>query len=137
MRLQILELAKDDLIEGYYFYERTEPGLGDFYLTNLYSDIESLMVFGGIHRKTYRGFHRAISKRFPFAIYYTVENEIVRIRSVVDCRRRPWWIRGHLKNASTASRSPAVSSRSRCNPTILRGRDREFPGVPSEKCGPR
>ena len=62
MRLQILDLAKDDLIEGYHFYERTEHGLGDYFLTNLYSDIESLMVFGGIHRKVHRGFHRAISK---------------------------------------------------------------------------
>ncbi len=99
MKLQILDLAMDDLIKDYDFYERSERGLGDYFLTNLYSDIESLMVFGGIHRKAYHEFHRAISKRFPFAIYYTVENEIIQIRSVVDCRRRPSWIREHLKDA--------------------------------------
>ena len=99
MRLQILDLAANDLIEGFHFYDDKEQGLGDYFLTSLYSDIESLKVFGGIHRKVYRGLHRALSKRFPFAIYYTVEDQIVRVRAVVDCRRRPSWIRRHLKDA--------------------------------------
>lgn len=99
MKLQILDLALDDLIEGFHFYEKREKGLGDYYLTNLFADIESLHKYGGIHRQTYRGFHSALSKRFPFAIYYTVEDETVRIRSIVDCRKRPSWIRRHLKDA--------------------------------------
>jgi len=99
MRLEILDLAMRDLVEGFHFYENKEGGLGDYFLTNLYSDIESLKVFGGIHRKAYREFHRALSKRFPFAIYYTVDKETVQIRAVVDCRRKPSWIRRHLKGA--------------------------------------
>jgi hypothetical protein len=67
MRLQILDLAKGDLLDGFDFYERKEKGLGQYFLVSLYSDIESLKVFGGIHRKAHRGFHRALSKRFPFA----------------------------------------------------------------------
>ncbi len=69
MRLQILDLAREDLVEGFHFYEDKEKGLGDYFLVNLYSDIESLKVFGGIHRKLHLGFHRALAKRFPFAIY--------------------------------------------------------------------
>jgi len=99
MRLEILDLAQRDLIEGFHFYEDKEKGLGAYFLVNLYSDIESLKIFGGTHRKAYRGFHRALSKRFPFAIYYTVETDIVRIRAVVDCRRRPSWVRRHVKGA--------------------------------------
>lgn len=99
MRLQILDRAKSDLIEGYHFYEAREPGLGEYFLVNLYADIESLKVFGGIHPKAYKEFHRALSNRFPFAIYYTVDDDTVRIRSIVDCRRRPSWIRRHLGSA--------------------------------------
>lgn len=99
MKLEILDLAKNDLIDGYHFYEEKEEGLGDYFLTNLFSDIESLKVFAGIHRKAYRDYHRALSKRFPFAIYYTLVGDTVRIRSIVDCRRRPSWIRKHLDNA--------------------------------------
>lgn len=99
MKIEILDLAKDDLISWFHFYEEKEAGLGDYFLSNLFSDIESLKVFGGIHRKSYKGFFRALSKRFPVAIFYTVENDTVRIRSVVDCRTRTSWIRRHLKKA--------------------------------------
>jgi hypothetical protein len=74
MRLQILDSARDDLIEGFYFYEKQEPGLGAYFLTSLYSDMEALKILFGIHPKAYRGFHRALSNRFPFAIYYTYDH---------------------------------------------------------------
>ena len=69
MKIQILDLAKKDLIEGFRFYEDFESGVGDYFLTSLYADIDSLTIFGGLHAKPYRHFHRALSKRFPFAIY--------------------------------------------------------------------
>ena len=87
------------MIEGYHFYELQEAGLGTYFLDTLYSDIDSLRIFGGIHRKAHKNLHRALSKRFPFAIYYTLELETVRVRSIVDCRRNPSWIRQHLRNA--------------------------------------
>jgi len=99
MKLEILDLAKNDLIEGYHFYQAREPGLGSYFLDTLYSDIDSLRIFGGIHRKAYKDLHRSLSKRFPFAIYYTVDEETIRVRSVVDCRRNPSWIRKHLGGA--------------------------------------
>jgi hypothetical protein len=99
VRVQILDLAKDDLIRGHRFYERREAGLGNYFLDSLYSDIDSLRLFGGIHRKAYKGFHRALSKRFPFAIYYKVEGNIVRVRAVVDCRNDPQSVRHHLTKA--------------------------------------
>lgn len=38
MKIQILDLAKADLIEGYHFYENREAGLGGYFLANLYTD---------------------------------------------------------------------------------------------------
>jgi hypothetical protein len=99
MRIEILDLAKADLLEGFHFYEVKEQGLGDYFLTNIFSDIERLKISGGIHRQSYRGFYRALSKRFPVAIYYTAVNDTIWIRLIVDCRRHPSWIRTHLKKA--------------------------------------
>ena len=98
MKLRILDAARDDLVEGFNFYERRQQGIGDYFLTCLYSDIESLKVFGGIHRTVYKNLHRSLSKRFPFAIYYTVEGGTVIVRAVLDCRRNPSWIRSRLNN---------------------------------------
>ncbi|MEI8294130.1 MAG: hypothetical protein WCG66_09100 [bacterium] len=49
MRLQNLDSARDDLIKGFYFYEKQEPGLGDYFLASLYSDMEALKLPFGIH----------------------------------------------------------------------------------------
>jgi len=99
MRIELLDLAKADLLDGFRFYEKKEPGIGDYFLTNIFSDIERLKISAGVHRRFHRGFHRALSNRFPVAIYYTVEDGVIRIRSIVDCRRRPSWIQSHLKSA--------------------------------------
>lgn len=53
MRIEILEEAERDLIEGFHFYENQEAGLGLYFHTNLYADIESLKSSSGIHSKPY------------------------------------------------------------------------------------
>lgn len=96
MIIKILDLAELDLIEGFQFYEAQESGLGSYFLTNLYADIESLKLYAGIHEKAFKTYHRLLSHRFPFAIYYSFENNLVSIHAVVDCRRDPAWIRERL-----------------------------------------
>ena len=98
MRIQILDQAEQDLIEGFHFYEEQQPGLGSYFLANLYADIESLQIHGGTHSRQYKAYHRLLSKRFPFAVFYTVGNKTAFIYAVVDCRRDPAWIRSKLKS---------------------------------------
>lgn len=71
MKIEILDEAQEDLIQGFRFYEGQEPGLGAYFLDCLFSDIDSLLVYAGIHAVTY-DYHRCLSKRFPFVIYYSV-----------------------------------------------------------------
>lgn len=96
MKIKILDSAKDDLVEGYYFYENQSEGLGTYFLDSIYSDIDSLKIYAGIHRKQYKSFYRLLSKRFPFAIYYRMKNQLVLVDAVLDCRRDPAWIRKKL-----------------------------------------
>lgn len=97
MKVRIEVPARNDLVEGYVFYEASGVGLGEYFLACLYSDIESLRIFGGIHRKEYNSLHRALSRKFPFAIYYALEMGEVVIKAVLDCRKDPSWIRKRLK----------------------------------------
>lgn len=96
MRIDILDEAQEDLTEGFHFYEDREIGLGSYFLDCLFSDIDSLLIYAGIHQVVY-GYHRCLSKRFPFAIYDCVEEELIRVHAVLDCRRNPSWIRKRLK----------------------------------------
>lgn len=96
MKIKILDLAQLDLTEGFHFYEAQEPGLGSYFLTNIYADIESLKIWAGIHKIPYKTYHRLLSHRFPFAVFYRFEKDLVSIHAVVDCRRDPAWIRKRL-----------------------------------------
>lgn len=95
MKIRILREAEVDLIEGFNFYALQQAGLGEYFLDSLYSDIDSLIISAGVHPVIFYH-HRLLSKRFPFAVYYTLNNGLVSIHAVLDCRRKPAWIRERL-----------------------------------------
>jgi hypothetical protein len=94
----IIEISSDaliDLEEGFDFYQRQSQGLGAYFISCLTSDIEALNYFGGIHQVV-NGYHRALSKRFPFSIYYDIKSETLTVAAVLDARQDPLWIRQRL-----------------------------------------
>lgn len=99
MRIRILTAAFNDLAAGRRFYERQGHGLGSYFLDSLFSDIDSLSLYAGIHRQVL-GFHRLLSKRFPYAIYYQYrpDDEVIVFR-VLDSRRDPVRIKKELRKA--------------------------------------
>jgi len=96
MKIRILGSAREDLIAGARFYEKQGTGLGEYFLDSLYSDIDSLILSAGVHPVHFQRYHRLLSKRFPFAVYYRVENHIASVYAVLDCRRSPAWTRNRL-----------------------------------------
>jgi len=87
----VLKDAVNDLDEGKSFYESKETGVGDYFWDTLLSDIESLALYAGIHSKKH-GFYKMLSKRFPYAVYYEIRNQIVYVVAVLPMRRDPAWI---------------------------------------------
>lgn len=95
MKVRILRSALEDLASARQFYDRQELGIGDYFLDSLFSDIDSLTLYAGIHRNKY-GFLRMLAKRFPYGIYYKVIDTEAVVFRVLDCRRNPDWIRKNL-----------------------------------------
>jgi hypothetical protein len=95
MRIELLDTAEKDLLDGFKFYECQSEGLGDYFLDSIFSDIESLKLYAGIHVLHF-GYHRLLAKRFPVAIYYRAQKDIIRVYAILDCRRNPAWIRCKL-----------------------------------------
>ena len=92
------ELA-DDLNDGKAFYDQREAGVGDYFWDSLIADIESLVIYAGIHNERY-GFHRMFAKRFPYAIYYEIKDAIAYVVAVLPMRRDPSWIDRRLRQRS-------------------------------------
>ena len=97
MKIEILDRAEEDLINGFHFYEAQQKGLGSYFLDSLYSDIESLLLYGGLHQYVYKQYHRLLSRRFPFAVFYTLEEDKLFIHAVPDCRSDPAWVRERMR----------------------------------------
>lgn len=88
MTVEVLTLALEDLVRGRIFYEYQSPHVGEYFIDSLFSDIDSLRISGGVHRVIY-GYHRLLSKRFPFAVYYRVKGDTVFVYRILDTRQDP------------------------------------------------
>jgi hypothetical protein len=51
MTVRVLTSALKDLAAGRAFYERQGEGLGAYFFDSIFSDIDSLALYGGIHRQ--------------------------------------------------------------------------------------
>ncbi len=85
MKVTILDRALDDIEDGYFFYQEKSDGAGDYFLDTIWSDIDSLRYFAGVHPVIGR-FYRMLTHRFPHAVYYKINGLEVSVQAVVDCR---------------------------------------------------
>jgi hypothetical protein len=90
VKISIQPSALADLRVGFRFYEKQQVGLGGYFLDSLYSDIDSLLLYAGIHSQHF-GKSRLLSDRFPYAVYYELRDDLIMVRAVLDLRRDPAW----------------------------------------------
>ena len=93
----VLKEVKSDLGEGEEFYDSQEIGIGSYFRDCIISDIESLWLYAGIHAKHF-GLYRMLSAKFPYAIYYDIQDDVAIIITVLDMRRSPAWINRKMQS---------------------------------------
>ena len=96
MKIQISESAYRDIDDAYIFYESQEYGLGAYFQDSIFSDIDSLLLYAGIHSVHFNKF-RLLSKKFPYTIYYKINDDTIIVTAILDCRRNPVWIKNKLQ----------------------------------------
>lgn len=64
MKLSIRLSAREDLAGAFVFYEQQEEGLGTYFFDTIFSEIDSLTSYAGIHQRVF-GYHRFLSNDFP------------------------------------------------------------------------
>ena len=85
----ILDSALMDIASGKEFYEKVDFGLGDYFADCTFTEITALGFRFGLHKVEY-GYHRMLTKTFPFAVYYEVSAEkSKRVVAVLDMRQNP------------------------------------------------
>ena len=72
--------------------------MGHYFLASLQGDLSALSVSGGIHGKHF-GCFRALSRKFPYSIYFDIVDGKVRVYGILGNRRDRGWIGKRLNEA--------------------------------------
>lgn len=88
--------AEEDIREGFYWYEECSKGLGSDFILSIDACLYSIKRFPEMYPKVYKNIRRTILKRFPFGIFYIIEEKRIAVIAVMHCSRHPknWGKRG-------------------------------------------
>lgn len=88
-RLEAEPAVELDVESVFEWYETEELGLGFEFLAQLRVSYERILQHPFGFQDLRSGIRRALTRRFPYAIYFTVENDTVLILAVLHCARDP------------------------------------------------
>ncbi|MDX2227436.1 MAG: type II toxin-antitoxin system RelE/ParE family toxin [Verrucomicrobiae bacterium] len=95
MKIRILDPAIEDIAKARIFYDHQALGLGAYFMDSIFGEIDSLVLYAGVHSIRH-DYHRLVVRKFPFAVYCNLENEMAVVYRILDCRRDPVWIQKQL-----------------------------------------
>ena len=78
-----------DVESAFQWYETEEPGLGFDFLNQLRACYERLLNTPFAYEELRSGVRRALTKQFPYAVYFSVEEDTVLILAVLHTARDP------------------------------------------------
>jgi len=78
-----------DVESAFKWYEAEEPGLGIEFLDELRASYDRIAEGPFRYQELRSGIRRALTRRFPYAIYFSVEGEVIVILAVLHARRDP------------------------------------------------
>jgi plasmid stabilization system protein ParE len=81
--------AEADIRDVYYYYEECSNGLGADFLLSLDALFSLIKREPEIFQKIYKNVHRGLIRRFPYGVYYIIDNNIINIIAVMHCKRNP------------------------------------------------
>lgn len=95
--LLYLPEVEEDAVAGYLWYQGKSPGLGEEFLRMFYACSSELLRNPMLYPKVYNEFKRRLLRRFPYAIYYVVEDDRIVVFGLFHCARDPRTIKTKLR----------------------------------------
>lgn len=87
--LRIRIEAEQDLSEAYHYYQDCRAGLGDEFLLCIEATLATITRQPSLYAFVHRNVHRALIHRFPFGVFYFVEDDHIIVVAVMHVRRSP------------------------------------------------
>ena len=88
-RIIIRPEADADIEEAYRWYEKQRDGLGADFLLCVEDGLARIQRDPEMYPVVHKNVHRTLIRRFPYGIFYLIENNVIVVLSVFHGRRDP------------------------------------------------
>jgi toxin ParE1/3/4 len=81
--------AESELLDSVLWYDRQRKGLGDEFMHCIDETVERIKRAPEVYPRILKNIRRTTVKRFPFALFYEVDETGIRVIAVFHSRRNP------------------------------------------------
>lgn len=81
--------AKEELEIAFDWYESQKLGLGIEFIDAIEKSVDNIVEFPQMYQIIYRDFRRALSSKFPYVIFYTLQEDSIIIHAILNNRQNP------------------------------------------------
>jgi toxin ParE2 len=96
MRYDFLTSARAELQEAIEFYDDRQPGLGQGFAGEIKHALASIQQSPTLWKKISGNVRRCRLRRFPYALIYHLQEDLILIVAVAHVRRHPTYWRNRL-----------------------------------------
>jgi len=91
MKLKILELASFEIEDAKQYYNLQQDKLGDRFKKDVQKSIDNIVLSPKLYPQAKNSMRRCLLHRFPYSIFYDIDDDTVVILSIAHQRREPYY----------------------------------------------
>lgn len=104
--LHFVPEIEEDITSAYTWYEAKSPGLGEEFLRIFYAYAGEVTRNPLLYPRVHSRFRRCLLRRFPYAVYFTIEDDQIIVFGIFHCARDPRTIRAKLRGRNEPEETP-------------------------------
>jgi plasmid stabilization system protein ParE len=89
MKIVIRPETEAEITEAYHYYEAVSEGLGGAFLLAVEACLDGIERSPTMYAAIYKDVRRGLLRRFPYGIFYIVEQEAIVVLACFHARRDP------------------------------------------------
>ncbi len=89
LRIVFRRQASEEVLEAAHRYDEKWPGLGADFVTEVDAVLKAVQRRPALYARVDGEIRRALTRRFPFAVFYVVDEDALVVLAVLNCAREP------------------------------------------------
>ena len=81
--------AEEDIRAAYEWYEKQRENLGRAFILEIGRTLEAMEERPEAYTRCFKSIHRALCRKFPYAVYFTCKKSDIVVLAVLHQRRHP------------------------------------------------